>query len=121
VSERDPRLYLYEIIESCNKVSRYIQCLDEGKFSQNELFQDAVVRNLEVIGEASAKLPSELRARYPVVPWKQMIGFRNIAIHAYFAVDVTIVWEIAYNSLPELAPQIQQILEDQGGVPPSVK
>lgn len=50
-----------------------------------------------------------------------MIGFRNIAIHAYFAVDFAIVWEIANNSLPELAPQVQQILEDQGGLPPSVK
>lgn len=50
-----------------------------------------------------------------------MIGFRNIAIHACFAVDFAIVWEIAYNSLPELAPQVQQILEDQGGLPPSVK
>ena len=106
MSERDPRLYLNEIVESCNKVSRSIQSLDEGKFFQDELYQDAVVLNLEIIGEASAKLPNELRAQYPDVPWKQMIGFRNIAIHAFFAVDLTIVWEIAQNSLPELAPQV---------------
>ncbi|MYC96372.1 MAG: DUF86 domain-containing protein [Caldilineaceae bacterium SB0661_bin_32] len=121
MSERDPRLYLNEIIEACNKVSGYIQSLDEGTFLQDELYQDAVVRNVEIIGEASAKLPSELRARYSDVPWKQMIGFRNIAIHAYFAVDFTIVWEIAHNSLPELTPQIQQILEDQGGLPLTVE
>lgn len=64
MSERDPRLYLNEIVEPCNKVSRYVQSLDEGEFFQNELYQDAVVRNLEIIGEASARLPNKLLARH---------------------------------------------------------
>ena len=118
MSERDTRLYLYEMILSCERVARYIQDLDEEKFLNTELYQDAVIRNLEIIGEASGQLPNNLRARYPEVPWKGMIGFRNIAIHAYFAVDFANVWHIASQSLPELASQIQQILDDLGGLPP---
>ena len=112
MSERDARLYLYEIIEACDKVAGYIQGLDEKTFLQAQLYQDAVVRNLEVIGEAAGHLPDELRTRYPDVPWRRMIGFRNIAIHAYFAVDYANVWLIAKQSLPGLLPQIQQILHN---------
>ena len=112
MSERDARLYLYEIIEACDKVAGYIQGLDEKTFLQAQLYQDAVVRNLEVIGEAAGHLPDELRTRYPDVPWRRMIGFRNIAIHAYFAVDYANVWHIANQSLPGLLPQIQQILHN---------
>ena len=112
MSERDPRLYLNEIIQSCDKVARFIHDLDEEEFLQSELYQDAVVRNLEIIGEAAGQLPNELRARHPDVPWKQMNGFRNIAIHAYFAVDFVNVWNIVSSSLPDLGPRIQQILEE---------
>ena len=114
MSERDARLYLNEIVESCEKVARYIQDLDEKMFLQTELYQDAVVRNLEVIGEAAGQLSNQIRARYPDLPWKRMIGFRNIAIHAYFAVDYANVWHIAYHSLPELKPRIKQILDNLG-------
>ena len=112
MSERDARLYLYEIIEACDKVAGYIQSLDEKTFLQAQLYQDAVVRNLEVIGEAAGHLPDELRTRYPDVPWRRMRGFRNIAIHAYFAVDYANVWHIAKQPLPGLLPQIQQILHN---------
>jgi len=118
VSERDARLYLSEMILSCGRVADYIQELDGERFRKTELYQDAVIRNLEIIGEAASKLPNNLRTRYQEVPWKGMIGFRNIAIHAYFAVDFANVWHIASQSLPELASQLQQILDDLGGLAP---
>lgn len=118
MSERDARLYLSEMILSCEKVARYIQDMDEEIFLSTELYQDAVIRNLEVIGEAASKIPNELRGRFPEVPWKSMISFRNIAIHGYFAVDFANVWRIASHSLVELSPQLQQILDDLGGLPP---
>jgi uncharacterized protein with HEPN domain len=80
--------------------------MDAEAFYQAELYQDAVVRNLEIIGEAAGQLPTDLRGRYPDVPWKQIVGFRNIAIHAYFAVDFSNVWRIASQSLPRLKLQI---------------
>ncbi len=76
------------------------------------------MRNLEIIGEAARQLPDDLRAQYPDIPWRRIIDFRNVAIHAYFAVDYSAVWQIATERLTELKPQIQRILNDLGGLPP---
>ncbi len=72
---------------------------------------DAVVRNLEIIGEAARNIPGDVREQYPVIPWKRMIGLRNIAIHEYFGVDLGIVWEIVVRNLPETRPLIANMLK----------
>nr|WP_281248203.1 HepT-like ribonuclease domain-containing protein [Seinonella peptonophila] len=71
---------------------------------------DAVVRNLEVIGEASKYIPEEIRQKYPQVPWKSMIGLRNILIHEYFGIDEQIIWEIVSQDFRETKPLIENIL-----------
>jgi uncharacterized protein with HEPN domain len=77
---------------------------------------DAVTRNLEVIGEAAKRVPGELRSRYEAIDWRRVADFRDIAIHAYFAVDVEMVWTIATERLGELKVVVQQMLQDiQGG------
>jgi len=73
---------------------------------------DAVIRNLEIIGEASSNLPEIFRQKYPHIPWNRMIGLRNIAIHEYFGVDLTIIWEVITRNIVETKPMIFEILNN---------
>jgi len=106
------KLFIEDILESIEKIQRYIKNLDYEKFKDNELVADAVIRNLEIIGEASKNIPDNIRAKYPNVPWRRMIGLRNITAHEYFGVDLNIIWEIITTNLPETKPKIELILED---------
>ena len=84
------------------------------EFLQDGKTQDAVVRNLEVIGEAARFIPEDIRQRHPEVPWPQMIALRNRLIHGYFVVDYEIVWDIVTNELPALRKHLEEILEESG-------
>jgi uncharacterized protein with HEPN domain len=112
--KRDLRLYMTDILEAIDKVKRYTAGLSYEAFEAAEMVIDAVVRNLEVIGEAARMASPDLRERYPAVDWVAIVGFRNIVIHEYFDVDPTIVWTIATQRLAELQPVIQQIVDDIG-------
>ncbi|MGB2768363.1 MAG: DUF86 domain-containing protein, partial [Candidatus Zixiibacteriota bacterium] len=72
---------------------------------------DAVIRNLEIIGEAARNLPEAVRNGHPDIPWKRMIGLRNIAVHEYFGVDLSIIWEVITKNLPEAKARIVEVLE----------
>jgi len=106
------KLFIEDILESIEKIQRYIKNLDYEKFKDNELVADAVIRNLEIIGEASKNIPDNIRAKYPNVPWRRMIGLRNITAHEYFGVDLNIIWEIITANLSETKPKIELMLED---------
>lgn len=112
MSKRDLRLFLYDILEAIEKVERYVAGLSFEQFEANEMVVDAVVRNLEIIGEAARYIPADVRDQYPAIEWSRVVGFRNIVIHTYFAVDVEIVWTIATQRLAELKSVIQLMLED---------
>ena len=77
---------------------------------ENGLTFDAVMRNLEIIGEASKHVPEEIRLRHAEVPWRAIIAFRNIAIHEYFGVDEDIVWDIIENNIPKLLEKIEEVI-----------
>lgn len=113
MSKRDVRLFLHDMLEAIEKVERYTSGLSFAQFESNDLVVDAVVRNLEIIGEAAKFIPPELRARYDAVNWSRVVGFRNIVIHAYFDVDVEIVWTIATQRLVELKPVLEQMLQEE--------
>jgi uncharacterized protein with HEPN domain len=86
--------------------------VDFERFAGDDLLLDAVVRNLEIIGEAARHIPETVRRRYPEVPWKRVVGLRNIVVHEYFAVDVEIVWTIIRENLPALEDALQKMLTD---------
>lgn len=105
------KLFVEDMLESINKIERYTRGLTYDKFEKNEVVVDAVIRNLEIIGEAARNIPEEVRAKYPDIPWKRMIGLRNITIHEYFGVDLNIIWEIITKNLPETKPKIEAMLK----------
>jgi uncharacterized protein with HEPN domain len=72
--------------------------------------QDGVVRQLEIIGEASRNLSSDLRDQQPEIPWRQIIGLRNRVVHAYFELNLTIIWEVVQNDLPSMKQQIEKLV-----------
>jgi uncharacterized protein with HEPN domain len=112
---RDLRLYLDDIRESCEKIVRYSQGLGFDQFVKDEKTFDAIVRNLEIIGEAAKHIPTEIRARYPNVEWSKIAGLRDIAAHEYFGLDEDILWDVIQNRIPVLLGQIRQILAAEGG------
>jgi uncharacterized protein with HEPN domain len=95
-----------------DKIERYIKGLTYETFVKNEMIVDAGIRNLEIIGEASKNIPEDVRKKYPDMPWRRMIGLRNITIHEYFGVDLGIIWEIITRNLPETRPKIAAMLEE---------
>lgn len=99
---RDWRFRVDDILEAISKIDRYTQDLDFDAWNEDEKTVDAVVRNLEVIGEASSHLPLEIQEQYEHVPWGMMKGIRNILAHEYFGVDLEIIWRTIKVDLPAL-------------------
>jgi uncharacterized protein with HEPN domain len=107
---RDYRDYLRDIVDHAAKAEGFIAGVHFEAFRENEEKVFAVVRALEVIGEAAARLPQAFRTRYPDVPWANMAGMRNKLIHAYFGIDVAVVWETVKEKLPSIRESVSLIL-----------
>lgn len=108
---RGHRDYLRDIIAMMDLIESFMAGLDFDQFVKDDKTFMAVVRGIEVIGEASKHVPASLRKKYPGVPWKKMAGMRDKLIHDYFGTDARIVWETATALIPELKPQIAQVLD----------
>lgn len=104
-------LYLQDIIEASNAIERFLKGAEENDFLANEMLQSAILHKLTIIGEASARISTELKSRYSEIEWKAIVGFRNIAVHAYFSINWKIVWETATMRVAPLREQILQILQ----------
>jgi uncharacterized protein with HEPN domain len=110
---RSEKLYLVDILEAAEAVQRFIDPVSKVEFLADELRQSGVLQKLTVIGEASARLPGEFQTAHNEIEWADIIGFRNIAVHAYFSKMWEIVWETAVSDVPKLRNQISTILETE--------
>jgi len=106
---RDDRVYLSHIIDSLQQIAAYTANLDYAGFSNARIVQDAVIRQFEIVGEATKNISEEFRTRYPVIPWKDLAGFRDKLIHQYFGVDISLVWRSVVEDVPFLLEELGRI------------
>jgi len=109
--KKDPDIYLQDILSSIAKIKEFTKGMDAHAFSSNALVQDAVIRNIEIIGEAASKLPADFRKAYKEMEWEDIVGMRNKLIHAYSDVDSAIVWDVVEHDLPALEEKIGKIIK----------
>lgn len=109
MSSRDWNFRIQDILQAIDKIERFLKRMTFQQFKQNELVIDAVLRNLEIIGEASKGIPVSVKRLHRDIPWAQMAGMRNILIHKYFGVDLKIVWLTVKKYLPELRTHLTQL------------
>ncbi len=109
--KKDDSVYLRHIIDALLQIERYTDGVTYEEFLSNSLLQDGVIRQLEVMGEAARNLSEDLRNEYPKIPWRQMISLRNRMIHAYFNVNLQIIWEIIQGDIPNLKQETKHVLE----------
>jgi len=112
MTKRSVRLYTTDVLDCITKIEKYIIGLTFSEFEKNDLVVDAVIRNIEIIGEAARNIPQSILELHPQIDWKKIIGLRNIAAHVYFNVDLTIVWRIVKNRLPKLKNTVTEILSN---------
>jgi uncharacterized protein with HEPN domain len=108
---KSEKVYLLHIRDSIALILKYTKGLSEQEFYDNSLVKDAVVRNFEIIGEASKRVSKEFRSSYPHVPWAKMAGMRDKLIHDYVEVNMQMVWDVVREILPGLKDDIDQILQ----------
>lgn len=107
--------FVEDILDAMEKAELLLEGVGYEKFEADFRINFAVIRALEIIGEASKRLPDGLRVRYPEVPWKGMAGMRDRIIHGYDNVDYQIVWDVVKKDIPKIKPTIQRIIKDFGG------
>ncbi len=108
--KKDPKVFLAHILDSIQLIEEYSKKVNQAKFLKKKPLQDAIIRRLEIIGEAVKNLPSSYKTKYPDVPWKQMAGMRDILIHEYFDVDLFLTWKVVKHEIPLIKKRLSEIL-----------
>ena len=106
---RDYRLFLDDIKTACEKILRYTRNMTFEQFTVDVKTFDAVVRNLEIIGEASKNIPEEVRQQHPEIDWRKMAGLRDIVAHEYFGIDEEVLWDIVESRIADLLERVREM------------
>ena len=110
--KRDIKLFIEDILDSINNIEEFSKNLNKEKFSKDKLRQSAIIRQLEIIGEAVKNIPNSFREKHPNIVWKDIAGFRDVLSHAYFGVSMERVWNIIEIDLPKLKEEISKMKLD---------
>lgn len=111
--DRDYLFYLEDMLESMRRIIEYTDGLSFDEFKASNLKTDAVVRNLEIIGEASKNVPEEIKSANSEIPWKQMYGLRNLVVHEYFGIDYENIWKIISDDLSKNFQDLKTVIEKE--------
>lgn len=106
---RDVAVYLDDIINSMKLIQRYVRGMKMDDFLDDVQVQDAVMRRLEVVGEAAKHIPEDLRKQHPEIPWREMSGLRDVIIHGYFGVNMARVYKIAHDDVPDIRKKLETL------------
>ena len=115
--DRNYLMYLEDIVRSMSRIAEYIEGYTFDQFKKDYKTVDAVIRNFEIIGEAAKNTSTEIKTKYPDVPWDEMYLLRNKVTHEYFGIDYEIIWDVITNHLPNNKNQVQEIIEQMGTKP----
>ena len=110
--KRNTEVYIQDILESIDKIQHYTISITEQDFCSNTQIQDAVLRRLEIIGEAVKNIPVDFRNEYPNIPWKKIAGMRDVLTHAYFGVNINRVWKVIKDDIPALKTALLAIIRE---------
>jgi len=108
-NRKDNLVYIDDILGAIKNIMAYTKGVEKGQFLKNRMMVDAVVRNLEIIGEASSKLSTSFRDEHKDIEWRKIVGMRNRVIHAYDVVDHDIVWDVVQHDLPDLRKKLKKL------------
>lgn len=113
--KKDPRIFIEHILECIERIEGYVKNVTKDEFLKSTQLQDAVIRRIEIIGEAVKNLPAEAKKKYPDIAWKDIAGMRDILIHGYFGVDLELTWKAAKENVRDLKKKILKVREDLAG------
>ena len=106
---KEDKIYIEHILSCIKKIKSYTKNLDKEEFKENEMIVDAVIRNFEIIGEASKLVSENLKESYIEIPWRLMAGMRDKLIHDYLGVDTDVIWETIHSDIPQLEEQLKEM------------